>query len=121
MRRFLRAPVALSPSVSSLSGTRAFAAPAKKTAKKGGGGGGGAAGATGGPGDFPVDEMYKELNLHELKRSDVPQWAVDDVKLVFGPAQPETPVLPGQETKKTFKELRRQRIKENNERKGMGL
>jgi hypothetical protein len=92
---------------------------AAKPKKDAGGGGSAAAG----PGDFKIDEMYPELKLGELTAADVPAWAARVYSEVF--EQPKLadrpPPLPGQEDRKSFKVLRRAKIKENNERRGLGM
>lgn len=95
--------------------------------KKGGAGKGkkdsGAAQAAAGPGDFPIDDMYPELKLGELQAADLPEWAVEEYKSVYeGPKLADRPPpLPGQEDRKYFKVLRRQKIKDNNERRALGI
>ena len=100
----------------------AAAAPKKAGAAKGKKESGGAAPATG-PGDFKIDEMYLQLKLEELKPSDVPAWAAEQYVSVFeSPKLADwPPPLPGQEDRKYFKVLRRKKIKENNERRGLGI
>lgn len=101
-----------------------YAAPKKE---KGGGkggkdkGGATAAAPVGGPGDFPPNEMYEELKLGEMKDSDVPTWAKDIAKEALKTSQDSAERLPGREDRRSFKLQRREKIKEDNERRGMGL
>ena len=96
-------------------------------AKKGGKGKGGGGGAAGGGasektalGDFSTDEMYPELKLGELTDADVPAWAREAAVKVLEPQEVELP-RPGEEDRKHFKLERRERIKLDNARRGMGL
>jgi hypothetical protein len=101
---------------------RGMAAAPKKGAAKPKKDSGGASAATG-PGDFPIDEMYPELKLGELTAADLPAWAAEVYAEVYEkPKLADRPApLPGQEDRKYFKVLRRQKIKENNEKRALGM
>ncbi len=101
----------------------AAAAPKKAGAAKGKKESGGGGGPAAGPGDFKIDEMYTQLKLEELKPSDVPAWAAEQYMEVFESPKlaDRPPPLPGQEDRKYFKVQRRQKIKENNQRRALGI
>ena len=64
--------------------------------------------------------MYPQLKLGELTDADVPEWAGDLVEEVYD-AVTEEEIKPGEEDRKHFKLLRREKIKAENERKSMGV
>ncbi len=110
-------------------GRRGYAAPKKGASGKGGkggGGGGGASAAVGGVGDFALDDMYAELRLGSLSKADLPAWTREQYLAVYqqqgkNATHPPPPPAPGTEDKKYFKLQRRQKIKEDNERRAMGV
>jgi hypothetical protein len=94
-----------------------FAGPAKKGKK---GGGAATAEKAGGIGDFPMDEMYPELKLGELQESDLPAWVNEVADEVLADAAKAAPA-PGEEDRKYFKLQRREKIKQDNERRSLGV
>jgi hypothetical protein len=99
---------------------RSFASAAKKGGGKAKGGGAGAAAPTGAVGDFPLDEMYPDLKLGSLTKADLPSWAKEELALVFPPKGVKIPP-PGPDERKFYKLERRKKIKEDNERRALGV
>lgn len=102
-------------------GVRGFA-----EAKKGGGGGGGKDKKSGGgankalgPGDFPMAGQWGPVNLDSITAKDLPDWVNEEYDLVFA-KKAESPSA-GKEDRKFFKVQRKQRIKEANQRKTLGI
>ncbi len=98
----------------------AGAAPKKAGGKKEKGG---PAQVLGGIGDFPLDDMYTELKLGDIKVADLPSWVKEEYDNVMkGVKEKDKPTPPaGLEDRKYFKAERKKKIKADNERRELGM